>query len=260
MDNLFQQSNAPCRRLVRGGLVVVGARDVRQADMLISEKGIILDIAPDIEPEGDMQLIDAAGCIASPGLVDMHQHLDKTGVLRFAPNPSGTLQGARDAFAKYARQAPPDDILKRASRTIERCLSRGTTAIRSHVNVDKDAGFNGIEALAKLRSDWADRVKLQLVAFMIPHPGQDLDWLEANIDRAVALADAVGARPQWRKTRSVISISCSPLLHGMAVQSTCISMNISTRNARFSTPSSSGSAAMVWRHVPCSAMLRFSVR
>jgi cytosine deaminase len=187
MDNLFQQSNAPCRRLVRGGLVAVGARDVRQADMLISEKGIILDIAPDIEPEGDMQLIDAAGCIASPGLVDMHQHLDKTGVLRFAPNPSGTLQGARDAFAKYARQAPPDDILKRASRTIERCLSRGTTAIRSHVN--------GIEALAKLRSDWAGRVKLQLVAFMIPHPGQDLDWLEANIDRAVALADAVGGTP-----------------------------------------------------------------
>lgn len=195
MDNLFQQSAAPRRRLVRGGMVAVGARDVRQADMLISEKGVILDIASDIELEDDMQLIDAEGCIVSPGLVDMHQHLDKTGVLRFAPNPSGTLQGARDAFAKYARQAPPDDIFKRASRTIERCLSRGTTAIRSHVNVDKDAGFNGIEALAKLRSDWADRVKLQLVAFMIPHPGQDLDWLEANIDRAVALADAVGGTP-----------------------------------------------------------------
>ncbi len=38
MDNLFQQSTAPCRRLVRGGPVAAGARDVRQADMLISEK------------------------------------------------------------------------------------------------------------------------------------------------------------------------------------------------------------------------------
>ncbi len=209
-----------------------------------------------------MQLIDAAGCIVSPGPVDMHQHLDKTGVLRFAPNPSGTLQGARDAFAKYARQAPPDDIFKRASKTIERCLSRGTTAIRSHVNVDKDAGFNGIEALAKLRSDWADRVKLQLVAFMIPHPGQDLDWLEANIDRAVAQADAVGGTPRLsRKTRIVISISSLPLPRGgMGDRSTCTLMNISTRIVRFSTLFSSGSVAMVWRRVPCSAMLRFSVR
>ncbi|NVD39965.1 amidohydrolase family protein [Ensifer sp. HO-A22] len=133
--------------------------------------------------------------LVSPGFVDAHQHLDKTGVLRFTPNPSGTLQGAREAFAKYARTAGPDDIHKRAIRTIERCLSRGTTAIRSHINVDKDAGFHGIKTLAGIRDGAKDRITLQLVAFMTPHPGQDFDWLRENIDGAVALADAVGGTP-----------------------------------------------------------------
>ncbi len=195
MNTMFNQTMTPRRRLVTGGSVVAEAGAVRQADVLISETGRILDIAPDIAAESDVQIIDAKGCLVSPGLVDMHQHLDKTGVLHFAPNPSGTLQGARDAFAKYARTAPPDDIFRRASKTMERCLGRGTTAIRSHVNVDKDAGFNGIEALAQLRADWSDRVTLQLVAFMIPHPRQDLEWLEANIEQAISQADAVGGTP-----------------------------------------------------------------
>ncbi|WP_028712707.1 hypothetical protein [Paracoccus sp. J55] len=91
--------------------------------------------------------------------------------------------------------AMPGDVTARASRTLARCLPHGTPAICSHVNVDKDAGFAGIEALAQLRGDWADRVRLQLVGFMPPHPGQDLDWRRANIDRAAGLSDAMGRTP-----------------------------------------------------------------
>ncbi|MHB1304165.1 MAG: amidohydrolase family protein, partial [Acidiphilium sp.] len=67
--------------------------------------------------------------------------------------------------------------------------------INTHINVDKDAGFRGIEAMAALRQQWSDRMVLQLVAFLIPHPNQDLEWLENNIDSAVAMADAVGGTP-----------------------------------------------------------------
>jgi len=139
--------------------------------------------------------INLAGLLVSPGFVNAHQHLDKTGVLRFTPNPSGTLQGARDAFAKYALTAGPDDIHKRASQTIERCLARGTTAIRSHINVDKNTGFEGIQTLADIRRQIKNRVTLQLVAFMTPHPGQDFDWLAEHLPRAAALADVVGGTP-----------------------------------------------------------------
>ncbi|MEQ8923190.1 MAG: amidohydrolase family protein [Marinovum algicola] len=182
-------------------ILLAGARisgadgQVKQADILIGTDGRIAAVGPDLAPQQNAVRVDVSGNLISPGFVDMHQHLDKTGVLRFTPNPSGTLQGAREAFAAYARTAGPEDITLRAARTMARCLSRGTTAIRSHVNVDKDAGFNGIEALARLREDWADRMTLQLVAFMTPHPGQDLDWLTENVDLAVGFADAVGGTP-----------------------------------------------------------------
>lgn len=193
--NQMSNSAADRLKLIRGGLVNRAGSAPGVADILVGPDGRILEIAQHIVAPQGADIIEAGGCVVSAGLVDMHQHLDKTGVLRFTPNPSGTLQGAREAFAEYARNAPAEDVFKRASRTIRQCLSRGTTAIRSHINVDKDAGFRGMEALAQLRDDWADRVRLQLVAFMTPHPGQDLAWLAENIDPAASLADAVGGTP-----------------------------------------------------------------
>lgn len=146
-------------------------------------------------PSSGSPRIDVTGHLVSPAFVDAHQHLDKTGVLGFAPNPSGTLQGAREALARYVRTAPPDDIARRAARALGCDLSRVTTAIRRHINVDKDAGFRDLEAPAELREGWRDRMTVRLVAFMTPHPGQDFDWLAANIDAAVAIGDAVGGTP-----------------------------------------------------------------
>ncbi|WP_426239476.1 amidohydrolase family protein [Pararhizobium sp. DWP1-1-3] len=178
-----------------GGTVIHDDGTQSIGDIVIGADGRIIAVEPLIDRASSGDCVDISGMLVSPGFVDAHQHLDKTGVLRFTPNPSGTLQGAREAFAKYARTAGPDDIYKRATRTIERCLSRGTTAIRSHINVDKDAAFYGIETLAGIRGSSQDRMTLQLVAFMTPHPGQDFDWLDRNIDGAVALADAVGGTP-----------------------------------------------------------------
>ncbi|MEZ5810590.1 MAG: amidohydrolase family protein [Rhizobiaceae bacterium] len=194
-QNSFLTANRERPVLLAGGRIVASNGQAERADIEIGADGRINAVGRNLEVSPEALRIDVSSNLISPGFVDMHQHLDKTGVLRFTPNPSGTLQGAREAFAAYARTAGPEDIALRASRTMARCLSRGTTAIRSHVNVDKDAGFNGIEALARLRETWSDRMTLQLVAFMIPHPGQDLDWLTANVDQAVAIADAVGGTP-----------------------------------------------------------------
>jgi len=178
-----------------GGTVIQDDGSQSPSDIVVGADGRIVAVEPYLDTSACDACVDITGSLVSPGFLDAHQHLDKTGVLRFTPNPSGTLQGARDAFAKYARTAGPDDIHKRATRTVERCLSRGTTGIRSHINVDKDAGFHGIETLAGIRDAEKDRITLQLVAFMTPHPGQDFDWLAENIDGAVALADAVGGTP-----------------------------------------------------------------
>ncbi|RFZ87459.1 deaminase [Shinella sp. WSJ-2] len=178
-----------------GGTVILDDGTQSVSDIIVGADGRIAAVEPYLDTSACGATVDITGTLVTAGFLDAHQHLDKTGVLRFTPNPSGTLQGARDAFAKYARTAGPDDIHKRATRTVERCLSRGTTGIRSHINVDKDAGFHGIETLAGIRDAEKDRITLQLVAFMTPHPGQDFDWLGKNIDGAVALADAVGGTP-----------------------------------------------------------------
>lgn len=179
-------------RLFKNGRVVTGPRERTEIlDVLVGTDGRISAIEAGIVIDG-VGSLDLAGALIGPGFCDAHQHLDKTGVLKFAPNPSGTLQGARDAFALYARSAPPEDILRRATRTLQQCRALGTTAIRSHINVDKDAGFRGLEALAAVREAFGETILLQLVAFMIPHPNQDLDWLESNIDAAAARADAIG--------------------------------------------------------------------
>jgi cytosine/creatinine deaminase len=177
--------------LLAGGTALVGpGGEAQKADILVSPDGRFERIGDSAAVPSDFPRIDVSGLTIAPGFVDAHQHLDKTGAV--APNPSGTLQGGRDAFAAFARSVTSGDVSARAARTMTRCLNRGTTAIRSHTNVDKDAGFIGLNALSELRAEWADRLTLQLVAFMIPHPRQDYDWLADNINAAAKSADAIG--------------------------------------------------------------------
>jgi cytosine deaminase len=177
--------------VLAGATALIGPRgEAETADILVGADGRIEAVGSSLPP--DRPRLDLSGLTVAPALVDAHQHLDKTGALKFAPNPSGTLQGARDAFAAFARSVTPADLAARAERTMRRCLARGTTVIRTHVNVDKDAGFVGIDVLSGLRAQWADRLTLQCVAFMIPHPRQDYEWLERNTDAAAAKADALG--------------------------------------------------------------------
>ena len=178
--------------LLAGAVCLAGPRgEARQGGVVVAADGRIASVGLPEAPAG-VRRIDLAGLTIAPAFVDAHQHLDKTGALKFAPNPSGTLQGAREAFSAFARHATREDVARRASRTLVRCLQRGTTRLRSHVNVDKDAGFIGLDVMSALRDEWSDRLTLQLVAFMIPHPGQDYDWLAANIDAAALKADALG--------------------------------------------------------------------
>src|SRR4029453_13095845 len=91
-------------------------------------------------PRG-VQALDLARRLVTPGLIDAHQHLDKTRTRRDVPNPTGTLAGAITAFRTYAAsRMGREEILARAERTLAACLTRGTVAIRSHVNVDPTVG------------------------------------------------------------------------------------------------------------------------
>ena len=185
--------------LLRGGRVARGdAPDVAPLDVLIGESGRIERLAPAIEVGPAVRVARLEGRLVVPGLIDAHQHLDKTRTLRTVPNPLGTLYGAIEAFRSYAAGMDGADVSARAERTMAACLARGTVAIRSHANVDPEARLRGIEALLALRGRWRERLRLQVVAFMSAGATKaDVparEWLE----EAIALgADVVGGTPTY---------------------------------------------------------------
>ena len=65
-----------------------------QADILMDD-GKIVKIAPDIQAGSGDRVIDAAGCVAAPGLVDVHVHFRDPGF----PDKEDILTGAKAAAA-----------------------------------------------------------------------------------------------------------------------------------------------------------------
>ena len=184
--------------VLRGGRVLrTGATRPECLDIIISPDGRIVTVTPSAPALPGAQDITLAGRLVTPGLIDAHQHLDKTRTRCEVPNPAGTLGGAIAAFRAYAgHRMAQDEILARAERTLEACLARGTVAIRSHANVDSVLRTRSVEALIDLRERWHHRLQLQVVALLSGtaawHLAAARTWLQAAL---AAGADGVGGTP-----------------------------------------------------------------
>jgi len=136
---------------------------------------------------------DAGGRLALPGLVEGHVHLDKTLIgLPFIPHIPGDSIAARIAAERQLRRSVPLSIEAQGGLLIERLSAYGTTALRSHVDIDAEAGLSGLEALLKLKARCARLVDMQIVAFpqsgVLSEPGV-ADLLDAAVRDG---ADLVG--------------------------------------------------------------------
>jgi cytosine/creatinine deaminase len=184
--------------ILRGGRVLrFGSTTTETLDVRIDGKGRIVAIAPDL-PEGDAQVRSLDGQLVLPGLVDIHQHLDKSRTRALVSNPSGTLVGASAAYRALAPTITLDQIFARALRTVEACSAFGTTAIRSHTNIDPQSGVRGVEAMVALRERCADRMRIQIVAHVTSDATSMLPeseaWLQAAIDLGI---DVIGGVPAF---------------------------------------------------------------
>jgi cytosine deaminase len=167
-------------------------------DILIGGDGKIARVASRIGVDPATRVVELGGRLVTPGLVDAHQHLDKTRTLRAIHNPQGNLAGAIDAFRRYAATMTVEDVAARAERTLQACLERGTVAIRTHVNVDAEARTRGVQAMVGVRERWKDRVRVQVVAFMTSsatrRDAPAREWLQEALDLG---ADVVGGTSQY---------------------------------------------------------------
>src|ERR1700759_2402882 len=155
--------------------------------------GLIGEIAPRIS--SDAQSEDAAGRLVLPGFVDSHIHLDKSCILDRCRIEQGTLQEAIAQVAAAKRGFTEEDVYARASRTLEKAILQGTTAMRTHVEVDARIGLTSFNAIRKLKSDYAWAIDLELCAFpqegLLNDPGTE----ELLVEACEGGADLLGGCP-----------------------------------------------------------------
>jgi cytosine deaminase len=135
------------------------------------------------------------GRAVTAGLVDAHIHLDKALLGTRAPSREGTVAEAIRVTGEAKRAFTRQDIADRARRVLDMAVRQGTTAMRSHVEVDPIVGLMGFEAILPLRREYAPAIDLQLCAFaqegILQAPGT-----EALLREALRMgADLVGGVP-----------------------------------------------------------------
>ena len=174
-----------------------GAATLELLDIRIDSDGRIADIGPSL-PSDDSQILPVAGQLVLPGLVDMHQHLDKSRTRALLDNPSGTLMGASAAYRALAPSVTKEQMIARAKRTVEACSTHGTVAIRSHTNIDPQTGVRGVEAMVELRAQCAAFMRIQVVGHVTSGATSMLPESDAWLRQAIDLGiDAIGGVPAF---------------------------------------------------------------
>jgi cytosine deaminase len=176
--------------------------------------------------EGAPEVIDLAGRLVTPPLVEPHIHLDAVltaGQPR--PNVSGSLFEGIAVWAERVAQLSYADVQQRVRQVLRWQLACGVQHVRSHVDVC-DPQLRALQALVDLREEVRGLIDLQLVAF--PQQGiLGFDGGKELMRKAVELgADVVGGIPHYELTREdgVESVRFAMALadeHGLAVDIHC---------------------------------------
>ncbi|MPT41098.1 MAG: cytosine deaminase [Achromobacter sp.] len=155
--------------------------------------GRIWQIGPALAAEPGMAVEDGAGALLLPGLVEGHAHLDKTtwGSPWYV-NEVGSALTDRIHNERQWRASTGHDAASHARALALAFLREGTTRIRTHVDVDTDAGLRHLDGVHAVRQELAGRVEIQTVAFpqsgLLVRPGT-----AELLDQALAAgADALG--------------------------------------------------------------------
>lgn len=150
-------------------------------------------IAPQIQC--DAPEIDADGRLAVPGFVDSHIHLDKACLLGRCGHSHGGLSGAIAAVAAMKREFTEADVYARGARVIEKAIGKGTTQMRTHVEIDPRVGLRSFAAIKALKADYAWGLDLSICVFpqegLTNDPGTE-ELLVAALENG---ADLLGGCP-----------------------------------------------------------------
>lgn len=145
------------------------------------------------EPDTGVGVEDGGGALLLPGLVEAHAHLDKTlWGMGWREHQAGPSLESRIATERRLRREWNIDPAHQSARQVALCASHGTTAIRSHVDIDTDQKLWCFDGVAATRERFRDAMDIEIVAFpqsgLMIRPGT-LELMDAAL---AAGADVVG--------------------------------------------------------------------
>ncbi len=118
------------------------------------------------EPCGSGGGEDLAGRLLLPALVDGHVHLDKTLLgMGWRPNSGAADVRGRVENERAVRGGLALPVVVRAENLLRRMISHGTTALRTHVDIDDVVGLGNFHAVMQAVAPFRDLVDVQVVAF-----------------------------------------------------------------------------------------------
>src|ERR1041384_4124247 len=92
--------------------------------------------------------LDIGGDLVLPGLVDGHTHLDKTLTgLPWMGHAAGPTRMSRIETDKKILPHLPLSTEARAGNLIRECVARGTTHLRTHVDIDLESGLAKLDGV-----------------------------------------------------------------------------------------------------------------
>jgi cytosine/creatinine deaminase len=157
--------------------------------------GRIVAIEPNLAAEG--ATYDAAGRLVCGGLVETHIHLDKAHLLDRRPAQAGRNINPVPYTSAIKPEISKEDVYARAERALRECILRGTTHIRTQVEIDPLIGMRGFDAIEKLADDYRWAVDLQICIFpqdgLTNLPGTE-ELLVEGLRRG---ARVIGAAPRY---------------------------------------------------------------
>jgi cytosine deaminase len=160
---------------------------------VLAVDGVIAALGPALAAPENAAVEDGGGALLLPGLVEGHTHLDKTlwGMGWYRNDVGPALTDKIDNERAW-RAATNHDAGAASLAMARRFLAAGTTAIRSFVDVDTDAGLRHLHGLLATRAAMAPVQRMQVVAFpqsgILRRPGTG-----TLLDAAMAAgADVVG--------------------------------------------------------------------
>jgi cytosine deaminase len=159
------------------------------------EDGRIVAIEPQLT--ADAEVYDAKGCLACPGLIETHIHLDKSRIIeRCAPQDRRTYSPVL-GVAPLKKDMSVEDVRTRAGRTVEECIMHGATRMRTQVEVDPGIGMRGFEAVHSLIAAYRWAIDIEICVFpqegLTNYPGTD-ELLVEGLKRG---AKVIGGAPRY---------------------------------------------------------------